>query len=85
MTTHLTVDELESTLVQARHTADYLIADVVRLKDELQEVRTENHKLKEQVRELEQKLTPIVASTNPVSLLSLTQGPQDNVSHSDQL
>ena len=46
MTTHLTVDELESMLVQARHTADYLIADVVRLKDELQEVRTENHKLR---------------------------------------
>lgn len=50
MTSAPTANELEEALVQARVTVDYLIADVVRLKDELAE-------RDERIRELERRLT----------------------------
>ncbi len=50
MTSPLSANELEDQLTQARVTIDYLIGDVVRLKDELGEAR-------EKIAELERRLT----------------------------
>lgn len=47
----LSVNELEEALARARVTIDYLIADVVRLKDELGETKEQIRKLKEQLEE----------------------------------
>ncbi len=47
MTSSPSMTDLENSLDQARVTIDYLIADVVRLKDELGEAREELRKLKE--------------------------------------